>query len=94
MTDPRSVVMELQLIAPDTAVPIVPIITHDQKPVALFADLLGKYDWVLEPLRYDSIDHLARQIDNGVINPAASKREELHKRKKRTAASQVAGLGY
>lgn len=93
MTDPRSVVMELQLIAPDTAVPIVPVITHDQEPVALFADPLGKYDWVLEPLRYESIDHLVQQLDGSIVGAAAAKREELRLRKKRVAASQVAGLG-
>jgi hypothetical protein len=92
MTDPRSVVMELQLIAPDTAVPIVPVIAHDQEPVALFADLIGKYDWVLTPVRYNSPEHLADQLDHKIIEPAATKRDDLHRRKRRSAAAQIPGL--
>jgi hypothetical protein len=89
MSDPRSVVMELQLIVPDLATPVVPLIGERQLPVALFADLLGKYDWVLPPVRYRSTDDLVDRLDEDVMAPAQRKRRELHERKRATAAAHV-----
>jgi hypothetical protein len=89
MSDPRSVVMELQLIAPDLAVPIVPIIAANQEPVALFADLLGKYDWVLPPLRYQDLEDLVAALEIQVIGRARTKRRDLGDRKAATALAQV-----
>jgi hypothetical protein len=82
MSDARSVAMELQLIAPQLAVPIVPIIVEGQSPPALFGDFVGKYDWVLPVISYKSIESLVSQLDEIVIKPARRKRDELRERKK------------
>jgi len=91
MSDPRSVVMELQLIVPDLAVPVVPLMSGHDMPVALFADLLGKYDWVLPPMRYRDLKDLVARLDDDVVLPAQRKRAELRERKRTAAMGQASG---
>jgi hypothetical protein len=92
MSDPRSVVMELQLIAPDLAVPIIPIVSTNHEPVALFTDLLVKYDWVLPPRRYRDVTHLVNILDREIIEPARKKRQDLVDRKAESALAQTRDL--
>jgi hypothetical protein len=82
MTDPRSVAMELQLIAPQLSVPIVPLLAKGQQPLALFGDF-GKYDWVLPTRVYDDLPSLVSRLDELVISPAQQKLAELRERKTR-----------
>jgi hypothetical protein len=88
MSDPRSVVVELQLLAPDTAVPIITLHHRDDRPVALFSDLL-KYDWVLEPIAYGSDDDLPGLLHEVIIERARSKRAELIERKRAAATAMM-----
>ena len=80
MSSPRSVLMELQLIVPALAVPVVPIMERGFRPPALFGDL-RKYDWVLEPVEYESFEDLTSQFEVLVIAPARKKRQEINNRK-------------
>ncbi|MCH9686977.1 MAG: hypothetical protein K0V04_36415 [Deltaproteobacteria bacterium] len=89
LTDPRSVLMEVQLIAPDLATPIVPIMRRYQEPVALFADLLGKYDWVINTVSYDDIDELLSRLTTDIIEVAASKRAKIDERRAQPAAALI-----
>ncbi len=81
MSERRSVAMELQLLAHQLSVPIVPVIAKDQEPLALFRDFIGKYDWVLPPRVYEDINSLVKNLDEVIIVPAQRKREELAHRK-------------
>lgn len=80
MNSPKSVLMELQLIVPALAVPVVPIMESGFLPPALFGDL-RKYDWVLEPVEYQHLNELKGNFNELVIVPAKNKRREINKRK-------------
>jgi hypothetical protein len=80
MNSARSVLMELQLIVPALAVPVVPIMERGFRTPALFGDL-RKYDWVLEPVEYERFEDLTSQFENMVIAPAKKKRQEINTRK-------------
>ena len=59
ITKPRSVPLELQAVVPDCMVPFVPILQKGEEPFAMFRDLWIKHRaWVLEPIRYPSVDRL------------------------------------
>lgn len=77
LSDPASIPMELQAIAPDVAVPIRSIIHTGQEPFSMFRTL-AKYHWVLPPYQYDDLDDLLANLDTQVIAPAEAKRAELH----------------
>jgi hypothetical protein len=47
ISDPRSVPHELMAIVPDVAVPVQPLLLSSQPAYGMFANLLGRYDWVL-----------------------------------------------
>jgi uncharacterized protein YjbI with pentapeptide repeats len=76
LTDPASIPLELQAIAPDVAVPIRSIVHKDQEPFSMFVTL-KKYHWVLDPYQYDGLEQLIADLDGEVIAPAEAKREEL-----------------
>jgi uncharacterized protein YjbI with pentapeptide repeats len=76
LTDPASIPMELQAIAPDVAVPIRSLVHKDQKPFSMFGTL-KKYHWVLPPYRYKSMDELLANLQGEVIAPAEVKLREL-----------------
>jgi len=81
ITKPRSSPLELQATVPDYMIPFVPIIQEGEEPFAMFKDLKVKYDWVLDPLVYDSASNLVRGLKKAVIGPALRKHDELMVRK-------------
>lgn len=82
ITRPKSVPLELELTVPNYMIPFVPIIQAPDRPFAMFQDLWKKYgDWVLEPLRYDSVEQLVGVFENAVIEPANERRALLQAKK-------------
>jgi hypothetical protein len=76
LTDPASIPMELQAIAPDVAVPIRSLVQKGQKPFSMF-NTLKKYHWVLPPYQYSDMDELLANLQDEIIAPAEAKRIEL-----------------
>jgi uncharacterized protein YjbI with pentapeptide repeats len=70
ITNPKSAPLELQATVPDYQIPFVPIIQEGEHPFAMMVDLHKKYNWVLEPRSYDSIDTLMKALWPGIIEPA------------------------
>lgn len=71
ITKPRSVPQEAQIIIPNYMIPFVPIIQSGEEPWAMFEDLWRKHkEWVLLPLRYDSLDRLRTVFGKAVVNEA------------------------
>jgi uncharacterized protein YjbI with pentapeptide repeats len=70
ITNPKSSPLELQATVPDYMTPLVPIIREDEEPFSMFLDLQQKYDWVLDVLKYDSVENLAYHFDEAIIEPA------------------------
>lgn len=81
LTKPRSVPLELQATIPNLMVPFVPIIKQGEEPFAMFKDLIGKYDWVLNLLEYDQLEKLLLALKQAVVIPALKKRDELRAKK-------------
>jgi len=81
LTKPRSVPLELQATIPNLMVPFVPIIKQGEEPFAMFRDLIGKYDWVLNLLEYDQLEKLLSAFERAVVIPAKKKCDELRARK-------------
>jgi hypothetical protein len=70
ITRPKSIPLELQATVPDYQIPFVPIIQKGYEPFSMFADLAGKYTWVLKPLVYDSLADLLKVFKEAVIDEA------------------------
>ena len=81
ITNPRSAPLELQASVPDYMIPFVPIIAEGEPAFSMFIDLQRKFDWVLDVLTYDSIDHLLAGLEDAVITPALQKHEALVQRR-------------
>jgi len=81
ITNPKSSPLELQTTVPNYMIPFVPIIQEGERPFAMFKDLQGKFDWVLDTLEYDSESTLVQVLDKAVIRPALEKHEDLMARK-------------
>ena len=77
VTNPKSSPLELQATVPDYQIPFVPIIQEGEKPFAMMANLHTKYNWVLEPRSYDSIETLMKALKPGIIDPAIKLHSEL-----------------
>jgi len=77
VTNPKSSPLELQATVPDYQIPFVPIIQEGEQPFAMMKDLHTKYNWVLEPRSYDSIDTLMKALKPGIIDPAIKMHYEL-----------------
>jgi uncharacterized protein YjbI with pentapeptide repeats len=77
VTNPKSSPLELQATVPDYQIPFVPIIQEGEQPFAMMVDLHKKYNWVLEPRSYDSIDTLMKALKPGIIDPAIKLHYEL-----------------
>jgi hypothetical protein len=77
ITNPKSSPLELQATVPNYMIPFVPIIQEGEQPFAMFKDLRGKFDWVLDPLTYDSTPHLVSGLEEAVIKPALKKHDEF-----------------
>lgn len=77
ITNPKSSPLELQATVPDYMIPFVPIIQKGEEPFSMFRDLIGKYNWVLKPLAYDTPSNLIKVLEKAVVKPALKKRKEL-----------------
>ena len=83
VTNPRSAPLELQATVPDYQIPFVPITQDGEEPFSMFQDLKGKYDWVMQPVKYPSFPVLQRVFKEAILERAWQK--PPHKRKPRHA---------
>ena len=81
MTDPSSIPKELEAIVPHLAVPVQPLLEGASRPYAMFKDY-WKYDWVLQPHRYEGLETLLTTIAENVIAPAEAKVNALQERRR------------
>jgi len=82
VTNPRSAPLELQATVPEYMIPFVPIIERGEEPFSMFKDLWIKHrDWVLDPIRYPSVDRLIEVLDAEIIGPANERYNQLLARK-------------
>jgi hypothetical protein len=81
ISSPRSVPLELQVIVPDYQIPLVPLLREGEVPFAMFTDLVSKYDWVLDTLRYSSVEGLLHGFDTAVVRAALEKADQLQRRR-------------
>jgi uncharacterized protein YjbI with pentapeptide repeats len=82
ITNPRSAPLELQATVPEYMIPFVPILERCEEPFAMFRDLWIKHRrWVLDPIRYPSVDRLIEVLDTEIIKPAQLRFAELLARK-------------
>jgi uncharacterized protein YjbI with pentapeptide repeats len=78
ITNPRAAPLELQAIVPDYMIPFVPILEQGEEPFSMFIDLWIKYrEWVLDPIRYPSVDRLIEVLDTEIVRPAQARFAEL-----------------
>ncbi len=77
ITNPKSSPLELQATVPDYMIPFVPLIQKGEQPFSMFKDLKSKYNWVLDPLAYDTPSNLIKVLEIAVVKPALEKRAEL-----------------
>jgi hypothetical protein len=91
ITNPRSAPLELQAIVPEYMIPFVPIIEKGEEPFAMFTDLWIKHrEWVLDPIRYPSVDRLIQVLDTEIVRPAQARFADLLVRK----AEKTTGQGH
>ncbi len=81
ITNPKSSPLELQATVPDYMTPLVPIIHEDEEPFSMFLDLQQKYDWVLDILKYDSVENLSYYFEEAIIQPALVMSDRLLSKK-------------
>ena len=82
ITNPRSAPLELQATVPEYMIPFVPIIERGEEPFAMFRDLWIKHrEWVLDPIRYPSVERLVEVLDTEIIAPAQARFADLLARK-------------
>ena len=82
ITNPRSAPLELQATVPEYMIPFVPILERGEEPFAMFRDLWIKHrEWVLDPIRYPSVDRLIEVLDAEIVKPAQVRFVELLARK-------------
>ena len=66
ITDPRSTPMEMQAIASNYGVPIVPIMKQGAKEFGTFSGL-RKFPWVQPTIPYDTAEDLIGQLEKDVL---------------------------
>ena len=82
ITNPRSAPLELQATVPEYMIPFVPILQKGEEPFAMFRDLWIKHrTWVLDPIRYPSVERLVEVLDAEIVKPAEVRFAELLARK-------------
>jgi uncharacterized protein YjbI with pentapeptide repeats len=81
ITNPRSTPLELQAIASNYAVPIVPIIRRGEEPFGMFEGL-RKFRWVRDPIKYNSRRHLKTLLAESIIKQVVTEAKRLKKFKK------------
>lgn len=70
ITNPRSTPLELQATVPEVMIPFVCVLEGNEEPFAMFRDLWLKHrTWVLEPIRYPSVERLLDCFDAEIIQP-------------------------
>jgi len=79
ITEPRSILQELQAIVPHLAVPVQPLILEGSTESGMFQDFKEKH-YVLPIFHYEDINYLLDSLGEKVINPAEAKAQELEKR--------------
>lgn len=78
ITAPKSSPLELQATIPNYMVPFVTIIEEGENPFSMFTDLWKKYDkWVLQPVKYPSLEILLKHFQKGVIDRALEVEKKL-----------------
>ena len=86
ITNPRSTPLELQAIASNYAVPIVPIIRKGDQPFGMFEGL-RKFRWVRDPIKYNSRRHLKKLLAESIIKEVMKEAKRLRESKKKASAS-------
>jgi len=81
LTDPSSIPKELEAIVPGLAVPVQPLLEGSAQPYSMFKDY-WKYDWVLQPYRYEGLDPLLASLADKVIAPAEAKVKVLEEKRR------------
>jgi uncharacterized protein YjbI with pentapeptide repeats len=76
LTQPSSVIKELEAIVPTLAVPVQPLLEGSSRPYGMFRDH-WKYGWVLDIQRYEGPDELVSSLEEKVIRPAEQKLQTL-----------------
>ena len=66
ITSPRSTPMELQAIASNYGVPVVPVMKQGAKEFGTFSGL-RKFPWVLPTITYDTPEGLIARLQKDVI---------------------------
>jgi len=62
--------------------PICPNPREGRRPFAMLRDLWIKYrEWVLDPIRYPSVDRLIEVLDTEIVRPAQARFADLLARK-------------
>jgi uncharacterized protein YjbI with pentapeptide repeats len=77
ITNPKSSPLELQATVPDYRIPFIPIIQNNEKPFSMFNDLIGKFDWVLQPISYSSVDSIKAVFKTLILERALTKHKEI-----------------
>lgn len=83
MTSPKSSPLELQATVPEFHIPFVPIIQDNEKTFSMFSDLIGKYNWVLQPISYNSAESLIAVFKPLILERALQKHKEIQLTKNR-----------
>jgi hypothetical protein len=58
-------------------VPFAPILQEGEQPFAMFVDLQRKYDWVLDVIRYPSVERLIEGLEDKMVRRAEAKFNHL-----------------
>jgi hypothetical protein len=75
-TSPRSTPMELQAIAPNYGVPVVPIMKRGAKEFGTFSGL-RKFPWVHKTITYKTTERLIARLQKDVISRVAAEADGL-----------------
>lgn len=91
LTDPQSVPLEIQVIGPDTMIPIVPIVQSRVRVFTMFEDLLRRYFWILRPIRYTNMRELLQfpNFEDAVIERVACVKKEIQRRRSRATLETI-----
>ncbi len=80
LTDPSSVLLELETIVPTLPIAVQPILAASQKSeFSMFSSLSTRYHWVLPIYRYADLQSLLATLNEKVLAPAEQKAKELEK---------------
>jgi len=77
ITDPKSVPLELQVVAPNYMVPIVPILKAGNDEFAVLEPLRRKFHWILPTHIYKNDNELLDGLTDNVVSRAEKKRQQL-----------------